>query len=108
VFGTALLYVFLLRSMFLAKQFQLHARCSRKKGGVVRALKRGFTNSCSLELSAAYFQPASSVFSHNKSASSTFSRLFSFQANMLSVFVELLHDRVCGAVLNTALINEIY
>jgi len=31
VFSTALLHVFQLRSMFLAKQFQLHALSSREK-----------------------------------------------------------------------------
>jgi hypothetical protein len=35
----------------------------------------------SLELSAAYFQSASSVFLSHRSANSTFSRLFSAQAN---------------------------
>jgi hypothetical protein len=38
---------------------------------------------CSLELSAAYFQSASSIFLSHKSANSTFGRLFSAQANTL-------------------------
>jgi hypothetical protein len=42
-------------------------------------------SACSLELSAAYFQLASSIFSHNKSANITFSRLFSAQAKRLIV-----------------------
>jgi hypothetical protein len=44
-----------------------------------RSSKR--STACSLELSAAYFQPASSVFFSHKSANSTFSHLFSAQAN---------------------------
>jgi hypothetical protein len=39
------------------------------------------TAACSFELSAAYFQPANSVFLSHKSANSTFNRLFSAQAN---------------------------
>jgi hypothetical protein len=39
------------------------------------------TSAYSLELSAAYFQPANSVFLSHKSVNSTFSRLFSAQAN---------------------------
>jgi hypothetical protein len=37
VFGTASLYVFNSAPCILAKQFQLHALCSRKKDGVIRA-----------------------------------------------------------------------
>jgi hypothetical protein len=38
---------------------------------------------CSLEFSAAYLQPVSSVFLSHKSANSIFNRLFSAQANKL-------------------------
>jgi hypothetical protein len=40
---------------------------------------------CSLELSAAYFQSANSIFLSHKSANSILSRLFSAQANKLDV-----------------------
>jgi hypothetical protein len=40
-------------------------------------------DACLLELSAAYFQPASIVFLSHKSANSTFSCLFSGQTNKL-------------------------
>jgi hypothetical protein len=40
---------------------------------------------CSLKLSAAYFQPASNVFLSHKSANGTFNRLFLAQANKLIV-----------------------
>jgi hypothetical protein len=44
------------------------------------------TSACSFELSVAYFQPVSSVFLSHKSANSTFSRLFSTQANKRNRF----------------------
>jgi hypothetical protein len=37
-----------------------------------------------------YFQPASSVFSHNKAANSSFSRLFSTQVNKLNQLMQVL------------------
>jgi hypothetical protein len=45
--------------------------------------KAGNSDACSLELSAAYFQPASGVFLSHKSVNNIFSCLFSAQANRL-------------------------
>jgi hypothetical protein len=49
-------------------------------------------SACSLELSAAYFQPANNVFFSYKLANNIFSRLFSAQANKLSVVALLRHS----------------
>jgi hypothetical protein len=48
-----------------------------------------YLTACSLELSAAYFQPANSIFLSYKSANSTFSHLFSTQTNKLLKFNQL-------------------
>jgi hypothetical protein len=70
-----------------------------------------YTWARSLELSVAYFQPASSVFLSHKSANSTFSRLFSAQANKLQKFsrpVKIIHVYISFSIISLLKNNKFY